>query len=67
MKKEAIEKMQRGSLKRSPREKEALAKCKNFQQRHTFTEACSANPTVEDKSDAFRFRSQITSHMKATN
>jgi hypothetical protein len=67
MKKEAIPKLQRGSLKRSPREEEALAKRKNFQQMHTSTEASSANLTVEGEGDAFRFRSQITSLMKATN
>jgi hypothetical protein len=66
MKKEAIPKMQSGSLKRSPMEEEALAKRKNFQQTHIFTEASSANLTVKGEGDTSWFRSQITSRTKAT-
>jgi hypothetical protein len=40
---------------------------KNLQQIHTLTEANSANLTVEGEGDAFQFRPQITSRMKATN
>jgi hypothetical protein len=67
MKKEATKKMKRDSSKRSPREKEAHAKCKNFQQTYMFTEASSTNLMVEGEGDTFWFKSQITSCTKATN
>jgi hypothetical protein len=51
--KKATLKIKRGSSKRSLREKEALAKYKNFQQTYTFTKVGSANLTVEGDGDAF--------------